>query len=166
MVIGHSERRKYFGETNELLKKKVDLALIAGLHPIYCCGELLEERKQNKHFETITNQMEDALFNLDETQIGKIIVAYEPVWAIGTGQTATPLQAQEMHALIRAAFHQRYGVEIANSISIIYGGSCNSQNAPALFAMQDIDGGLIGGASLVAPDFINIIDASINCESS
>ena len=162
VIIGHSERRECFGESNGDLKKKIDLSLEAGLLPIYCCGESLEERKQGTYFDRISKQIEEALFHLSNTQIGKVIVAYEPIWAIGTGETASPQQAQEMHAFIRSRFQAKYQGELANALPIIYGGSCNSQNSTELFGMQDVDGGLIGGASLKAQDFIDIIDALIN----
>jgi len=161
VIIGHSERRKYFGETNEILKDKINLAIDSNLQPIYCCGETIDERQQGIHMNTITNQIEKVLYDLGSNHIGKVIVAYEPIWAIGTGETATKEQAQEMHAFIRSLINQQFGEELSNILPIIYGGSCNSQNASELFAMKDVDGGLIGGASLKANDFIDIIDALI-----
>ena len=161
VIIGHSERRKYYGETNETLKKKLTLSIDAGLLPIFCCGESIQERKDGIHFEIISKQIETVLFNLSEEEFGKIIVAYEPIWAIGTGETATATQAQEMHSLIRTQIDQRYGAKCSNQLQIIYGGSCNAQNAAELFGMKDVDGGLIGGASLKAPEFIKIIEELI-----
>lgn len=159
VIIGHSERRQYFNESNEELKQKVELCLKNTLRPIFCIGERLEEREINKHFDVVKKQLTESLFHLDKENILKIVVAYEPVWAIGTGKTATPEQAQEMHAYIRSLFAEKYGVKIASEISILYGGSCNAANAKTLFSQPDIDGGLIGGASLKANDFIEIIKA-------
>ncbi len=159
VIIGHSERRQYFNESNEELKLKVELCLKNILKPVFCIGERLEERESNKHFEVVKKQLTESLFHLDEENILRIVVAYEPVWAIGTGKTATPEQAQEMHAYIRSLFAEKYGVKTASEISILYGGSCNAANAKTLFSQSDIDGGLIGGASLKANDFIEIIKA-------
>lgn len=159
VILGHSERRSYFGETDDVLAIKTQKALTCGLTPIYCCGEVQEEREKGVHFETVAAQIRKALFGLSEKDIAKIVIAYEPVWAIGTGLTATPEQAQEMHAYIRSVLAQHWGGEIANKISILYGGSCNADNAAMLFAQPDVDGGLIGGASLKASDFVKIVNS-------
>lgn len=159
VIIGHSERRAYFSETNQDLALKVDLSLLNNLTPIYCCGELIEERNANNHFEVVKTQISEGLFHLDENQIKKCVIAYEPVWAIGTGVTASPEQAQEMHQYIRNLLKEKYDESIAANISILYGGSCNPQNAQELFALPDVDGGLIGGASLVVEDFIAIANS-------
>ncbi len=159
VILGHSERREYYGETNATLKVKVDLALANGLTPIFCIGEVLEEREAEKHFDVVKTQVEEALFHLSAEDFGKIILAYEPVWAIGTGKVATPEQAQEIHAYIRSTVAEKYGNEVAENTSILYGGSCKPSNAKELFANTDVDGGLIGGASLKAEDFKGIIDA-------
>ena len=158
-IIGHSERRKYFGETDELLARKVNILLDFGIIPIYCCGEVLEEREAGKHLDIVKSQIENALFHLTDDEFINIVIAYEPVWAIGTGKTATPLQAQEMHKFIRSVISEKYSKKVADSISIIYGGSCNAANAKELFAQADVDGGLIGGASLKSKDFIKIINS-------
>lgn len=155
-IIGHSERRMYFNETNHQLAKKTVILLKNDITPIYCCGESLTEREAEKHFDIVKQQIEEGLFELSPTDFSKIIIAYEPVWAIGTGKTATAEQAQEMHAFIRSLINKKYGNEIADNISILYGGSCNPKNAKELFSNPDVDGGLIGGASLVAEDFIKI----------
>jgi len=155
-LVGHSERRKYFGETHEMLAKKVDQLLNYGIEPIFCCGEVLEEREAAKHFDVVKAQISDSLFHLNNQEMSNVVIAYEPVWAIGTGKTATAEQAQEMHAFIRSILTEKYGEELANEISILYGGSCNPGNAVELFANPDVDGGLIGGASLKADDFIKI----------
>ena len=157
VIIGHSERRQYYGENDEILRKKVDLALENNLTPIFCCGEILDERKGNNHFEVVSRQISNAIFHLEAESFGRIIIAYEPVWAIGTGVTATPDQAQEMHAFIRNLVAGHYTKEIADNLTILYGGSCKPSNAAELFANPDVDGGLIGGASLVADDFTAII---------
>ncbi len=157
VILGHSERRQYFGESNELLAKKTDTALANGLKPIFCIGETLEERNSEVHFNVVKDQLADGLFHLDEEQFAKIVIAYEPVWAIGTGLTATSDQAQEIHAFIRKEIAARYGEEVAEDTTILYGGSCNAKNAPDLFAKTDIDGGLIGGASLKSRDFVDIL---------
>lgn len=159
VIIGHSERRAYFGEEEQILNKKVNLALAKNLIPIFCCGERLEEREKGIHFDVVKNQLDKALFDLEESEFKKIVIAYEPVWAIGTGVNATPDQAQEMHRFIRNLIAERYGNEIAESISILYGGSCKPSNAKELFANPDVDGGLIGGASLKANDFFAIINS-------
>ncbi len=159
VIIGHSERRSYFKEDNQMLAKKVKVALKNNLSPIFCCGESAKERELNNHFSVIKNQLEEGLFDLNAEELKKIIIAYEPVWAIGTGVTASPAQAYEMHKYIRTLITDKYGKEVADEISILYGGSCNSKNAAELFDNPDIDGGLIGGASLIAEEFVKIIDS-------
>lgn len=156
-IVGHSERRKYFNETNQEIATKITKLLKDDIKPIFCLGEVLEERESGKHFEVVQKQLEESLFNLTSQEILNVVIAYEPVWAIGTGKTATSLQAQEMHAFIRSLLDKKYGNEVAEEISILYGGSCNAKNAKELFANKDVDGGLIGGASLKAEDFIAII---------
>jgi triosephosphate isomerase len=158
-ILGHSERRTYFGENDKIISTKVDLALKNGVIPIYCCGEVLAERQAEKHFDVVRNQISEALFHLGEEAISEVIIAYEPVWAIGTGVTATSAQAQEMHAFIRSLLTEKYGSDVSSEISILYGGSCNAKNAVELFANPDVDGGLIGGASLVAADFVTIVNS-------
>jgi triosephosphate isomerase len=158
VILGHSERRAYYGETVEILKEKVKLALANGLTPIFCIGEVLEEREANKQNEVVAAQLA-SVFDLSAEDFGKIILAYEPVWAIGTGKTATAAQAQEIHAFIRSLIVEKYGKEVAENTSILYGGSCKPSNAKELFANPDVDGGLIGGAALKAADFKGIIDA-------
>lgn len=158
-LVGHSERRAYFNETNDILAQKVDRLLECELKPVYCCGEELEQRKSNSHFEVVKSQITEGLFHLDEDEIKNVIIAYEPVWAIGTGETATSDQAQEMHHFIRETLKEKYNEEVANSISILYGGSCKPTNAKELFSQPDIDGGLIGGASLEVDPFIQIINS-------
>lgn len=155
VILGHSERREYYHETSETLNRKMELALAHGLNPIYCVGEKLEEREAGKHFETVGAQIREVIFNLSPEQLEKTVIAYEPVWAIGTGKTATADQAEEIHAFIRKTLSEKYG-KLAEEISILYGGSCKPSNAKELFAQKDIDGGLIGGASLKAEDFIAI----------
>ncbi len=155
-IVGHSERRKYFNEDNATLAIKVKKLLAQDIVPIYCVGETLEEREANRHFEVIRKQVEEALFDLDETQFENVVIAYEPVWAIGTGKTATPEQAEEVHAFIRNIVKEKFGENIAKELHILYGGSCNAKNATDLFAQPDIDGGLIGGASLKPDDFVSI----------
>jgi triosephosphate isomerase len=157
VILGHSERRQYFGETNELLAKKTDTALKNSLIPIFCIGETLQEREAEKHFDVIRTQLEQGIFHLDAEQFSKLVIAYEPVWAIGTGVTATSAQAQEIHVFIRKEIAKKYNQEIADNTTILYGGSCNPKNAGDLFAQPDIDGGLIGGASLKSRDFIDIV---------
>jgi triosephosphate isomerase (TIM) len=159
VLAGHSERRQYFGETNELLAEKVKIALENGLTPVYCCGEVLDERNSSIHFNVVREQVEKGLFWLSETEFAKVVIAYEPVWAIGTGVTASPEQAQEMHAFIRSLVAEKYNTQVAENTTILYGGSCNAQNAKELFANKDVDGGLIGGASLKAEDFCTIIQS-------
>jgi triosephosphate isomerase (TIM) len=157
VIIGHSERRNYFNETHAALSEKVKLALQNNLFPVFCCGETLNERKANNHFEVIAQQLNESVFFLDENDFRRIVIAYEPVWAIGTGVTATPTQAQEIHAFIRNLIAKKYSYQAAESASVLYGGSCNEQNAKELFSQKDIDGGLIGGASLKAQSFVKII---------
>lgn len=159
VILGHSERRAYYGETAAILKTKVELALKNELTPIFCIGEVLAEREAEKHFEVVKEQIEASLFDLSAEDFGKIVLAYEPVWAIGTGKTASSAQAQEMHAFIRQTLVAKFGKEVADNTSILYGGSCNPANAKELFANPDVDGGLIGGASLKVADFKAIIDA-------
>lgn len=159
VILGHSERREYYGETSEILNKKVALTLANGLTPIYCCGEALDIREAGTQKEFVINQLKETIFNLSADDFKKVIIAYEPIWAIGTGKTATTAQAQEMHKDIRDAIAAQYGASVANEISILYGGSCKASNAPELFASPDVDGGLIGGASLKAEDFLGIINA-------
>lgn len=157
VILGHSERRTYFGETDEILKAKVDAALENNLEIIFCFGELLEDRKSNNHFKVIENQLSNALFHLEKQDFKKIILAYEPVWAIGTGETASPEQAQEMHAFIRNLLNKKYDEKTSQNVSILYGGSVKPTNAKEIFSKPDVDGGLIGGASLKVDDFTAII---------
>ena len=159
VILGHSERRQYYGETSEILKEKVALALENNLTPIFCIGEVLEERENGTYFDVVKTQIEEALFNLSAEDFGKIILAYEPVWAIGTGKTATDDQAEEMHAFIREVLTAKYGEAVAQETSILYGGSCKPSNAAQLFAKPNVDGGLIGGASLDAESFMGIVTA-------
>lgn len=159
VILGHSERRQYYGETSEILKEKVNLALAENLTPIFCIGEVLEQRENGSYLDVVKSQIEDALFGLSAAEFSKLVLAYEPVWAIGTGKTATDDQAQEMHAHIRSVIAGKYGKEIADNTSILYGGSCKPSNARALFAKPDVDGGLIGGASLDAESFMGIVTA-------
>lgn len=158
-LIGHSERRMYYNEDHEILKAKVDAAINNDFEFIFCCGEPLEIREANNEFDYVKKQLNESLFHLTENQIKGKIIAYEPVWAIGTGKTATSEQAEEMHLAIRNWLTERYSEDIASSVSILYGGSCNPQNAEELFACPNVDGGLIGGASLKAEDFCSIINA-------
>lgn len=155
VILGHSERREYYGETSETLNKKMALAYANGLTPIYCIGEKLEEREAEKHFEVVKTQIEEVVFNLTEEQFADLVIAYEPVWAIGTGKTATSDQAQEIHAYIRSVLADKFGA-LAAECPILYGGSCNPKNAQEIFSKEDVDGGLIGGAALVAENFIAI----------
>ena len=155
-IVGHSERRKYFNETNQDVAEKVNKLLEADINPIVCVGESLEQREAGTHFELIRSQVSEGLFHLDCEQIKRTVIAYEPVWAIGTGKTATKEQAQEVHAFIRAMLAEKYSDDVAQEVSILYGGSGNAKNARELFAQTDVDGGLIGGASLKAADFIEI----------
>jgi len=157
VIIGHSERRQYFGEDGALLAKKVDVALKFGLTPIFCCGEPLDVREKNEHEALVKKQVEESLFHLTAEQVSKVVIAYEPVWAIGTGKTASSQQAQDMHVVIRKHLEGKYGAGVANGISILYGGSVNAGNAKELFACPDVDGGLVGGASLKSREFTDII---------
>ena len=159
VILGHSERREYYNETPEILKEKVDLALANGLKIIFCCGESLELRNAGTYEEFIKAELKDSLFHLSAEEFANIVIAYEPIWAIGTGVTATSDQAEEVHAFIRSFLAEKYGETVANDTTILYGGSCKPSNAPELFAKPNIDGGLIGGASLKAADFKGIIDA-------
>ena len=157
VVLGHSERREYFGESDSLLAEKVNTALENNLEVVFCFGELLEDRKSDNHFKVVESQLKNGLFHLKKENFSKIILAYEPVWAIGTGETASPEQAQEMHAFIREIMTKEYGSDVADEISILYGGSVKPANAKEIFSKQDVDGGLIGGAALKAEDFVAII---------
>ena len=159
VLVGHSERREYYHESDELLAKKVDIVLSAGLTPIFCCGEPLEIRESEKHEAYVRNQLTKSLFHLDEAAFRKLVIAYEPIWAIGTGRTASSQQAQDMHACIREHLASKYGKNAADECSILYGGSCKPSNAAELFANPDVDGGLIGGAALNAEDFLGIVSA-------
>ena len=159
VILGHSERREYYNETSEILNKKVALALANGLTPIYCCGEALEVRNANEQNAFVKKQLDETVFNLSAEDFAKIAIAYEPIWAIGTGVTASTEQAQDMLAYIRGLIAEKFGKEQAENTSILYGGSCNAKNAAELFSQPDIDGGLIGGASLTVEDFKAIIDA-------
>lgn len=158
-IVGHSERRAYYHETDAIVAKKVDALLKHNIKPIVCCGEVLEEREANRHFDVIKRQIQEGLFHLTAEEFANVVIAYEPVWAIGTGKTATPEQAQEIHAYIRGLIAEKYGAEVADTTSILYGGSCKPGNAKELFAKPDVDGGLIGGACLKADDFMAIIKA-------
>ncbi|MBR1785485.1 MAG: triose-phosphate isomerase [Bacteroidales bacterium] len=158
-IVGHSERRAYHGETDALVAAKVNRLLQNGLRPIVCVGEVLAEREEGRQLEVVGRQLSEGLFHLDASQMAGVVVAYEPVWAIGTGKTATPAQAQEIHAHIRSLLASRYGDATAQEVSILYGGSCKPSNAAELFGCADIDGGLIGGASLKAADFMAIVKA-------
>ncbi|MBO7490574.1 MAG: triose-phosphate isomerase [Bacteroidales bacterium] len=155
-IVGHSERRAYYGETDAIIAKKVDQLLKNDIRPIVCCGEVLEDREAGKQFDVVKRQISEGLFHLTAEQFKSLVIAYEPVWAIGTGKTANPEQAQEIHAFIRQTIAEKYGKEVADEISILYGGSCKPSNAKELFANPDVDGGLIGGAALQAEDFVNI----------
>jgi len=159
VIIGHSERRQYFAENDLLLAEKTKAALAHDLVPIFCIGETLDERNNGDYFEVIKSQLTNGIFDLPAADFAKVVVAYEPVWAIGTGLTASSDQAQEVHAFIRAEIAAKFGAEVAEGISILYGGSCNPKNAAELFAQPDIDGGLIGGASLKSRDFTDIVKA-------
>lgn len=159
VILGHSERRAYFGETDELLAKKVAKALEKGMRVMFCFGEELDERKAGNHFTVVEEQLRNALFSLEESVWKSIVLAYEPVWAIGTGETASPEQAQEMHAFIRKTIAEAYSTSVADEVSILYGGSVKPNNAQEIFSKPDVDGGLIGGASLVADDFLAIVKA-------
>jgi triosephosphate isomerase len=156
-LVGHSERRKYFNETDALLAEKIRALLKWDIIPIFCCGEVLAERKKREHFDIVKKQLSEAAFHLDKEKFSKLVIAYEPVWAIGTGENATPEQAQEMHAFIRKLIAEQYEKDTAEEISILYGGSCNSKNAAGIFSKPDVDGGLIGGASLEAEEFVKVV---------
>lgn len=155
VILGHSERRQYYGETSETLNKKMEQVYANGLIPIYCVGENLEEREAEKHFDVVKAQIEEVVYNLTAEQFDRLVVAYEPVWAIGTGKTATAEQAQEIHAYIRTVLADKFGAT-AQKTPILYGGSCKPSNAAEIFGKEDVDGGLIGGAALKAEDFIGI----------
>jgi len=159
VIIGHSERRTYYGETNVILAKKVKLALDNGLIPIFCIGEILAEREAGRHFEVVGTQLSEGVFHLNPAEFSRIIIAYEPVWAIGTGVNASPAQAQEMHKFIRTEIAKKYHDAIASEVPVLYGGSCKGSNAAELFENPDVDGGLIGGASLKAEEFLQIVNA-------
>jgi len=161
VILGHSERRANQKESNQLLKEKVKQALEAGLQVIFCCGETLQERNENIHFNLVAKQIEESLFELSETEFSNIIIAYEPVWAIGTGETASPEQANEMHQHIRSLIEKKYSIQVAEATSILYGGSMKPANAQQLIAQKHIDGGLIGGASLKANDFVQILKLAV-----
>ena len=159
VILGHSERREYFGETDAILAKKVDAALANELRVIFCFGEVLADRKSGKHEAVVESQIKNALFHLEASAFKNIVLAYEPVWAIGTGETASPEQAQDMHAYIRKTLSNKYGADVAKSVSILYGGSVKPNNAQEIFGKPDVDGGLIGGAALNADDFFAIVNA-------
>ncbi len=159
VILGHSERREYYGETSEIIKNKIQLVLANGLTPIVCFGEVLAQREAEKHFDVVKSQVQEAMFDFSAADFGKMILAYEPVWAIGTGKTASADQAQEIHAFVRGIVAEKYGKQVADDCTILYGGSCNPANAKELFSNPDVDGGLIGGASLKAADFMAIIQA-------
>jgi triosephosphate isomerase len=159
VVLGHSERREYFSESNDMLARKTDIVLSKGMTPIFCCGEALAIREEDTQNAYVENQLKESLFHLDAEQILKIVIAYEPIWAIGTGKTASAAQAQEMHQHIRSVLAAKYGLTVADEISILYGGSVNGANAAELFSQPDVDGGLVGGASLKVDDFSQIISA-------
>jgi triosephosphate isomerase (TIM) len=161
VIIGHSERRQYFGEKGKLLAIKVDKALASGVTPIFCCGEPLEIREKGTHEALVKQQVEESLFHLSAEALQKVVIAYEPVWAIGTGKTATSQQAQDMHAVIRKHLASKYGQATADKISILYGGSVKADNAKELFSCPDVDGGLVGGASLKSREFVEIVKAII-----
>lgn len=158
-IIGHSERREYFAESNLMLSEKLDLLLGAGITPIFCCGEPLAIREEGTQNDYVEKQLQESLFHLSAEDLKKVVIAYEPIWAIGTGKTATTEQAQEIHAYLRSVLAKKYGEDVANEIPILYGGSVKANNAKELFSCADVDGGLVGGASLVANDFVEIIKA-------
>ncbi len=159
VVLGHSERREYFNESNQLLAEKVNICLEYNMHPIFCCGEALSVREAGTQNDFVGKQLEESLFHLTPDQLQNVVIAYEPIWAIGTGKTASSNQAQEMHAYIRSKLAAKYGADIANTVSILYGGSVKGSNAKELFSQADVDGGLVGGASLHAEEFVTIIDS-------
>jgi triosephosphate isomerase len=158
-IVGHSERREYFKETNKELAQKLDNLLQEDITPIFCCGESLDIREAKMEKEYVETQLKESLYHLNATQVSNVVIAYEPVWAIGTGKTATSAEAQEMHEHIRSLLAKQYGNDVADHVSILYGGSVKASNAKELFALPDVDGGLVGGASLMAQDFIQIIKA-------
>ena len=158
-IIGHSERREYFNESNQMLAEKLNILLEFGITPVFCCGEPLGIREAGTQNSYVETQLRESLFHLSDAQVSQIIIAYEPIWAIGTGKTASTAQAQEMHAYLRSVLAKQYGKPLANDISILYGGSVKAANAKELFASEDVDGGLVGGASLNATEFIAIIEA-------
>lgn len=158
-IVGHSERREYFGESNAVLAEKVNLCLSKSITPIFCCGEPLNVREEGLQNSFVEIQLNESLFHLDVASIQKVVIAYEPIWAIGTGKTASSEQAQEMHAYLRAVLAKKYGKEVAENISILYGGSVKGANAKEIFSQPDVDGGLVGGASLVSAEFLQIISA-------
>jgi triosephosphate isomerase len=160
VILGHSERRQFYGENESVLAKKIDIALKYGLTPIFCCGEPLDVREKGEHEKLVKKQVEESLFHLDANALTQIVIAYEPVWAIGTGKTATSQQAQEMHAFIRKQIAAKYGKAVAEKISILYGGSVNAANASELFSCPDVDGGLVGGASLKSREFTEVIKSA------
>lgn len=159
VVLGHSERREYFNESNQLLAEKVNICLEYQIQPIFCCGEPLAIREANTQNAYVAKQLEESLYHLNAEQLQQIVIAYEPIWAIGTGKTASSAQAQEMHAFIRAQLAAKYGAAVADNISILYGGSVKAANAVEIFGQSDVDGGLVGGASLIADEFVAIINA-------
>jgi triosephosphate isomerase len=159
VVLGHSERREYFNESNQFLADKLNICLEYNITPIFCCGEPLNIREANTQNEFVAKQLEESLFHLSAEQLQKIVIAYEPIWAIGTGKTATSAQAQEMHAYLRSVLAKKYGNDVANNISILYGGSVKGSNAQEIFSQPDVDGGLVGGASLIADEFATIINS-------
>jgi triosephosphate isomerase len=159
VVIGHSERREYFNESNELLADKINISLEYSITPIFCCGEPLQIREENTQNDYVSNQLQESLFHLSADEMKKVVIAYEPIWAIGTGKTASSNQAQEMHAHIRSQIANKYGEEVASDISILYGGSVKGSNAQEIFGKPDVDGGLVGGASLIASDFVQIMNS-------
>jgi len=158
-IVGHSERREYFNESNQMLAEKLNILLEYGITPVFCCGEPLNIREAGTQNSYVEAQLRESLFHLSDAQLSQIIIAYEPIWAIGTGKTASTAQAQEMHAYLRSVLAKQYGKPLANDISILYGGSVKAANAKELFASEDVDGGLVGGASLIAAEFIAIIEA-------
>lgn len=158
-IVGHSERREYFQETNQIIAEKINLLLMQSITPIFCCGESLEIREHGSQNAYVETQLKESLFHLSPEQLTHICIAYEPVWAIGTGKTATTEEAQEMHAYLRSVIREQYGEEIAGAVSILYGGSVKPSNAKEIFASPDVDGGLVGGASLKAQDFVQIVKA-------
>jgi triosephosphate isomerase (TIM) len=158
VLIGHSERREYFNESNAFLAEKINTCLESNIHPIFCCGEPLQIRESATQNVYVAKQLKESLYHLSADQLRKVVIAYEPIWAIGTGKTASSDQAQEMHAFIRANISSVYGNEVADSISILYGGSVKAANAVEIFSQPDVDGGLVGGASLIADEFVAIIN--------